>query len=108
MKRRKGDITHTPIPWRHPKKSISVLQGTDELTVKICDTFGVLGGIHGAIPVRVQVANAEFIVLAVNAHDKLLAAINMVFEAADDGGNMNDIDWDMLRDAYNLGLKGEA
>jgi len=32
----------------------------------------------------------------------------MVFEAADDGGNMNDIDWDMLRDAYNLGLKGEA
>jgi len=53
-------------------------------------------------------ANAVFIVRAVNAHEKLLAAVNMVFAAADDGGGMNDIDWDMLRDAYNLGLKGEA
>jgi len=53
-------------------------------------------------------ANAAFIVKAVNAHDKLLAAVKMVFEAADDGGDMNDIDWDLLRDAYNLGLKGEA
>ena len=52
--------------------------------------------------------HAVFIVRAVNAHEKLLEAVNMVFAAADDGGNMTDIDWDMLRDAYNLGLKGEA
>ena len=51
---------------------------------------------------------AVFIVKAVNAHEKLLEAVNMVFAAADDGGGMTDIDWDMLRDAYNLGLKGEA
>ena len=50
----------------------------------------------------------EKLTLAINAHDKLLAAVKMVFAAADDGGDMNDIDWDMLRDAYNLGLKGEA
>jgi len=53
-------------------------------------------------------ANAVFIVRAVNAHEKLLAAVKMVFEAADDGGGMTDIDWDMLRDAYNIGLTGEA
>jgi len=44
----------------------------------------------------------EKMTLAINAHDKLLAAVKMLFE------NPNDIDWDMLRDAYNLGLKGEA
>lgn len=45
------------------------------------------------------------------AHDKLLAAVKMVFEAADEASSQElgqNIDWDMLRDAYNLGLKGEA
>jgi hypothetical protein len=56
-------------------------------------------------------ANADFIVLAVNAHEKLLEAVKMVFEAADEASSQElgqNIDWDMLRDAYNLGLKGEA
>jgi len=98
-------MSHTPTPWRNPKGSISVMQGNSR-SLKICDTLGTATG--GAIPVESQVANAALIVKAVNAHEKLLAAVNMVFAAADDGGGMNDIDWDMLRDAYNLGLKGEA
>ena len=54
---------------------------------------------------------ATFIVRAVNAHEKLLAAVKMVCEAADEASSQElgqNIDWDMLRDAYNIGLKGEA
>jgi hypothetical protein len=55
--------------------------------------------------------HAVFVVRAVNAHEKLLEAAKMVFEAADEASSQElgqNIDWDMLRDAYNLGLKGEA
>jgi hypothetical protein len=56
-------------------------------------------------------SHAAFIVKAVNAHEKLLEAVKMVFEAADEASSQElgqNIDWDMLRDAYNIGLKGEA
>lgn len=55
--------------------------------------------------------HAALIVRAVNAHEKLLEAVKMVFEAADEASSQElgqNIDWDMLRDAYNIGLKGEA
>lgn len=55
--------------------------------------------------------HAAFVVRAVNAHEKLLEAVKMVFEAADEASSQElgqNIDWDMLRDAYNIGLKGEA
>ena len=56
-------------------------------------------------------SHAAQVVRAVNAHDKLLEAVKMVFEAADEASSQElgqNIDWDMLRDAYNIGLKGEA
>ena len=58
-----------------------------------------------------QDSHAAQVVRAVNAHDKLLEAVKMVFEAADEASSQElgqNIDWDMLRDAYNIGLKGEA
>ena len=78
--------------------------------MKICDTLGAATHVS-EIPVETQVANAAFIVLAANAHEKLLEAVKMVFEAADEASSQElgqNIDWDMLRDAYNIGLKGEA
>jgi len=91
-------MKHTPTPWEvqgdywikgNNQKVASVFEGDDEQ----------------------DQANAAHIVKAVNAHEKLLEAVSMVFEAADEASSQElgqNIDWDMLRDAYNLGLKGEA
>ncbi len=93
-------MSHTSTPWEiRENVDYGIQAGKEGL-----DYFITAPGISSQ---EIQ-ANAAFIVLAVNAHEKLLEAVKMVFEAADDGGGMTDIDWDMLRDAYNLGLKGEA
>lgn len=45
---------------------------------------------------------SEYIVNAVNAHDTLVAAIKMVLTSSEDGGTMNDIDFEMLRAALTV------
>ena len=69
---------HTPTPWHvietneHDEAEIG---GPDLMRVgspeNICGTYG---GLHHSLP------NAEFIVLAVNNHDKLVAALEMLLD----------------------------
>jgi hypothetical protein len=90
---------HTPTPWT-VHEGLQIVRGSSAVATTQVN-----------YQTRYRLEDAAFIVLAVNAHEKLLAAVKMVFEAADEASSQElgqNIDWDMLRDAYNIGLKGEA
>jgi hypothetical protein len=50
-------------------------------------------------PLDLTVPDSQLIVRAVNTHAELVAAIEMVLDASEDCGDMDDIDWDQLRAA---------
>ena len=47
---------------------------------------------------------AEFIVKACNAHEVLVDAVTQVLDASEDGGDMDDIDWNLLREALAFSI----
>ena len=86
------NATHTPGPWQ----SMHAGNANDEHA----RTIRSYGGAWIADVLRQgteadRAANARLIAAAPD----LLAALQHVFDAAEDGGDMNDIDWDMLRAA---------
>ena len=91
--------THTPGPWvslGNPGENRVIYSGTKaEVAAGStgCDRVAVVRG--SDVVDSVAEANARLIAAA----PELLAAIEHVFEAAEDCGDMNDIDWNMLRDA---------
>jgi phosphoribosylanthranilate isomerase len=89
------------------RKQITVDEIKEEIRFQI---KALEANVNLELPQTVYARLLEWIELD-NAHDKLLAAVKMVFDAADEASSQElgqNIDWDMLRDAYNLGLKGEA
>ena len=91
---------HTPIPWRLEGKYKIVRDSAFPLPRIIVEST-ISGECNHSINQGddADAANAAFIVRAVNAHNDLVAAIEQVFNAAEDNGNMEDIDWDGLREA---------
>ena len=43
--------------------------------------------------------DAPFIIKACSAHEVLVDAVTQVLDASEDGGDMDDIDWNLLREA---------
>lgn len=52
------------------------------------------------------VFNEKPVETAVRCHDELVQAVNMVLEAGEDGGDMEDIDWEQLRYALKNTKEG--
>jgi hypothetical protein len=70
-------MKHTPTPWRTAEGAVSILvdlpDHAPQVTQKITD-------VNGTLSAKERIANAAFIVRAVNAHDDLVAALRDAIE----------------------------
>jgi hypothetical protein len=89
------NATHTPGPWELTQYGAVVRKDGHGQTVVYTD--------NGESCINGE-ANARLIAAAPD----LLAALEMVMDAAEDGGDMNDIDWDMIRAAIARAEGGAA
>ncbi len=82
---------HTPTPWKICKKVDVVVESEDGITCFCTDGLGF----------GVAAANAEFIVLACNAHEDVVKALEAFFEWYDkpSGGGDLDMAAELLRAA---------
>jgi hypothetical protein len=88
-----NESQHTPEPWAY-----QLLRDHDGVFYKITDEQGVTIAdvpVNPFDPPEWPAANARLIAAAPD----LLNAVEQVFEAAEDGGDMDNIDWKMLRGA---------
>lgn len=65
---------HTPLPWRNPEGSVSLLAVQDGDAVKVADITGSVQNPHA------QAANADFIAKACNSHYDLLEACRSAWQ----------------------------
>ena len=77
---------HTPTPW-HVQAGTHIYY--DDQSIALVES-------------RNRESNAEFIVRACNSHAALVRAVGHVLDASEDGGTMNDIDFELLREALAL------
>lgn len=82
---------HTPLPWHVGMKPGPMIYGPQG--EQIADLTGALSFNAGP--------NAAFILRACNSHAQLVAAIQQFLDESEDGGDMNDIDWNRLRAALS-------
>ena len=80
---------HTPGPWKTGGFQNVVVNAADGSTIVACP-----GG-SAMAPLSEHKANAALIAAA----PEMLEALEMVLIASEDGGDMNDIDFDQLRAA---------
>ena len=85
---------HSPVPWADDTGFINDANGTTICTV---DGSAWIGGITTTY--ETDKANAEFLVKAVNNHDKLVEALERIIFGYDDGEQcISDLDIEFARD----------
>jgi len=96
---------HTPGPWENVGESGNdaeayVIEGPERTIAWTCDTYDE--DKEAGTVTDVDMANANLICAAPD----LLEACEQVLSASEDGGDMDDIDWDGLRKAVLLAREG--
>lgn len=96
---------HTPGPWENVGLSGNnaeayIIEGPDRTIAWTCDTFDE--DADKGVVTEVDLANANLICAAPD----LLTACEQVLLASEDGGDMDDIDWQGLRDAVAIAREG--
>lgn len=78
-----SEANHGPLPWVYEPdlRTVFAANGENGYPSTVCDILDVTEGLEGDCPQAD--ANAEFIVLAANSHDELVAVCGKVLDLAD-------------------------
>lgn len=98
---------HTPVPWRLPRKAEEFVAACvvreDGFLVADCNVIGAPGPSDEEC-----MANARFIILAVNSHADLLAACKAALRFIGGTGSTGKTERDALRAAIRIAEGGAA